>query len=149
MLDDEVLDRAGPNRVAFLVEALADLRESLHQRGADLVIRRGDPVAETLRLCREVGAGTVFVGEDVSPYARRREQRLATACRSAGVELRVEDGTTVVPPAAIAPDGGDHYRVFTPYWRRWREAPPAEAAERSGTAAPPVGCRGVGAPVGA
>ena len=123
VLDDEVLDRAGPNRVAFLVEALADLRESLRQRGADLVIRRGDPVAETLRLCRDVGAGTVFVGEDVSPYARRREQRLATACQSAGVELRVEHGTTVVPPGAVAPDGGDHYRVFTPYWRRWREAP--------------------------
>ncbi len=28
VLDDEVLDRAGPNRVAFLVDALADLRES-------------------------------------------------------------------------------------------------------------------------
>ena len=126
VLDDEVLDRAGPNRVAFLVEALADLRESLRQRGADLVIRRGHPVAETLRLCREVGARTVFAGEDVSPYARRREQRLATACRSEGVELRVEDGTTVVPPAALAPNGSDHYRVFTPYWRRWRDEPRRE-----------------------
>jgi deoxyribodipyrimidine photo-lyase len=123
VLDDDVLDRAGPNRIAFLVEALGDLRESLRQRGADLVIRRGEPVAETLRLCRDVGAGTVFVGEDVTPYARRREQRLATACQSVGIELRVEDGMTVVQPAAVAPDGGDHYRVFTPYWRRWREAP--------------------------
>jgi deoxyribodipyrimidine photo-lyase len=123
VLDDDVLDRAGPNRLAFLVEALGDLRESLRQRGADLVIRRGDPVAETLRLCRDVGADTVFVGEDVSPYARRRELRLATACQSVGVELRVEAGTTVVQPAEVAPNGGDHYRVFTPYWRRWREAP--------------------------
>jgi deoxyribodipyrimidine photo-lyase len=55
------------------------------------VIRRGDPIAETLRLCREVGAETVFVGEDVTPYARRRKQQLATACRSVGIELRVED----------------------------------------------------------
>ena len=99
VLDDDHLDRAGPNRIAFLVEALGDLRESLRQRGADLVIRRGDPVAETLRLCRDVGAETVFVGEDVTPYARRREQRLATACQSVGIELRVEDGVTVVQPA--------------------------------------------------
>ena len=126
VLDDELLDRAGPNRLGFLVDALADLRESLRRRGADLAIRRGDPVAETLRLCRDVGAGTVFAGGDVSPYARRRQLRLATACESAGVELRVEDDTTVVPPAAIAPDGGDHYRVFTPFWRRWREAPRRE-----------------------
>ncbi|HEU5206828.1 MAG TPA: deoxyribodipyrimidine photo-lyase [Gaiellaceae bacterium] len=123
VLDDDVLDRAGPNRLAFLVEALGDLRESVRRRGADLMIRRGDPVAETVWLCRDVGADTVFVGEDVSPYARRREQRLATACQSVGIELRVEAGTTVVQPDAVAPDGGDHYRVFTPYWRRWREAP--------------------------
>jgi deoxyribodipyrimidine photo-lyase len=123
VLDDVILARAGANRVTFLVESLSDLRESLRERGADLVIRRGDPVAETMRLCREVGARTVFAGEDVSPYARVRQQRLAAACRSAGVELRIEDGTTVVAPGAIAPDGGDHYRVFTPYWRRWREVP--------------------------
>ena len=148
VLDDDVLDRAGPNRIAFLVEALGDLRESLRQRGADLVIRRGDPVAETLRLCRDVGAETVFVGEDVSPYACRREQRLATACQSVGIELRVEDGMTVVQPAAVAPDGGDHYRVFTPYWRRWREAPPAKTTERPDTAASPLGRRGLRAHAG-
>lgn len=34
VLDDDVLDRAGPNRIGFLVEALADLRESLRQRAA-------------------------------------------------------------------------------------------------------------------
>ena len=123
VLDDDLLDRSGPNRIAFLVDALGDLRESLRERGADLVIRRGNPVAETLRLCRDVGAETVFVGEDVSPYARRREHRLAAACQSAGIELRVEGGMTVAQLAAIVPDGGDHYRVFTPYWRRWREAP--------------------------
>ena len=148
VLDDEVLDRAGPNRVAFLVEALADLRESLRQRGADLVIRRGDPVAETLRLCRDVGAGTVFVGEDVSPYARRREQRLATACRSAGVELRVEHGS----------DGRTACRRRS---RRRRSLPrlhavlatlargaAAKTTERPGTPASPVGSRGVRPPAG-
>jgi deoxyribodipyrimidine photo-lyase len=32
VLDDDVLDRAGSNRIAFLVEALGDLRGSLRQR---------------------------------------------------------------------------------------------------------------------
>jgi deoxyribodipyrimidine photo-lyase len=132
VLDDEILDGAGANRIAFLLEALADLRESLRARGADLVVRRGDPVAEVVRLCREVGADRVFASEDVSPYARRREERLTAACRSVGVDLRVEDGTTVVPPAAIAPDGTDHYRVFTPYWRRWREWPRRELQSAPG-----------------
>jgi deoxyribodipyrimidine photo-lyase len=30
---------------------------------------------------------------------------------------------TVVPPGDLAPAGGDHFKVFTPYWRRWRAEP--------------------------
>jgi deoxyribodipyrimidine photo-lyase len=30
---------------------------------------------------------------------------------------------TIVPPGDLLPAGGDHFRVFTPYWRRWRAAP--------------------------
>lgn len=134
VLDDRILNvTEAPNRIAFLLEALDDLRRSLRERGAGLVLRRGDPVAETLRLARETGARTVFVGDDASSYARRREQRLARECRRAGIELRVVDTATVVPLDALAPAGGDHYRVFTPYWRRWREVPlrsPVEAPGR-------------------
>jgi deoxyribodipyrimidine photo-lyase len=28
----------------------------------------------------------------------------------------------VVPPGELRPVGGDHYKVFTPYWRAWRHA---------------------------
>jgi deoxyribodipyrimidine photo-lyase len=36
---------APPNRARFLAESLADLRASLRERGADLVLRRGDPAS--------------------------------------------------------------------------------------------------------
>jgi deoxyribodipyrimidine photo-lyase len=39
------------------------------------------------------------------------------------VELRVVDATSVVPAGELAPEDRDHYRVFTPYWRRWRDVP--------------------------
>jgi len=45
VLDDRVLARFGaPNRVAFLLDALADLRHALVERGGGLVVRRGDAV---------------------------------------------------------------------------------------------------------
>ena len=50
VLDDAVLAAFGaPNRVAFLVDALRDLDASLRERGAKLVLRRGNVVAETVR----------------------------------------------------------------------------------------------------
>jgi deoxyribodipyrimidine photo-lyase len=33
---------------------------------------------------------------------------------------------TIVEPDALAPSGGDYYKVFSPYWRAWREAPRRE-----------------------
>ncbi len=35
-----------PNRARFLAESVAALREELRERGGDLVVRSGDPVAE-------------------------------------------------------------------------------------------------------
>lgn len=120
-----------PNRLSFLLDALADLRESLRIRGADLLVRRGDPVAEALRLARETNCSSIYLSADASHYAQARERRIARECARAGLELRVVDTTSVVPPGALAPTDRDHYRVFTPYWRRWRGVSPA-----SPTAAP-------------
>jgi deoxyribodipyrimidine photo-lyase len=119
VLDDALLPPNAANRLRFLLEALADLRESLRERGADLIVRRGDPVDETMRLVEQTGASTVFVARDSSSYAQRRERRLSAE----RVRLRTEEATAVVPPGELVPAGRDHYRVFTPYWRRWRETP--------------------------
>ncbi len=125
VLDDGILDSdfARPNRVVFLLEALADLDVSLRGLGARLVLRRGDVVRETVRLAREVGAGAVFASEDVSAYARRRERRLESALAAERIELRLLPGVTVVPPRDLAPSGGDHYRVFGAFHRAWLEHP--------------------------
>lgn len=117
-----VLDPRAPtsaNRRRFLAECLADLRDSLRVRGGDLVIRQGDPVAESIAVVRSVGAAGVCLAADASAYARRRQQRLADATATHRLSLRLFDGVTVVPPGALRPAGGDHYRVFTPYWRAW------------------------------
>lgn len=120
VLDDEVLARFGaPNRVAFLLDALEDLDRSLRELGGALVVRRGDVVAETVRCAREADATAVFLAEDVSAYASRRERRLLAA----GLDVRCHPGVTVVPPGSLTPSGGDHFAVFTPYWNRWRTVP--------------------------
>ncbi len=124
VLDDAVLTAFGaPNRLAFLVDALRDLDRSLRERGGALVVRRGNVVGETVKVALEAEADAVFVSEDVSAYAQERERRLRTALTGSSLELEAFPGVTVVPPGDLAPVGGDHFRVFTPFWRRWREEP--------------------------
>jgi deoxyribodipyrimidine photo-lyase len=128
VLDDAIL-RSGfsrPNRAAFLVDCLRDLDASLADRGAGLVVRRGDWLAEVVRLVAETGAGVVHVAGDVTGYARRRVDRLRDAL---GVEVVVHDAALfVVPPGDLAPPGKDHMAVFTPYFRRWEREPTRDPA---------------------
>jgi deoxyribodipyrimidine photo-lyase len=113
----------GPaNRAAFLADSVAVLRDELRALGGDLVIRAGDPVAETIRLAAEAKAEAVFVAADVSRYAARRERELARECARHRMALEVTPGHQVVPAGELQPGGGGHYRVFTPYWRAWSAA---------------------------
>jgi deoxyribodipyrimidine photo-lyase len=122
VLDHGILATFGArNRLRFLAESLADLDASLRERGAALVVRRGEVVAETVRAALEVGAEVVHASEDVSSYAQQRERRLAAAVAGGRIGLTLHPGVSVVPPDDLAPAGAEHYSVFTPYWRRWRQ----------------------------
>jgi len=121
---DPALDatKRSPNRARFLDESLADLREALRERGADLVLREGEPAAEVIRLAAEVNAEAVYLADDVSHYATARRHRLERECGRHRLDLVFTPGLTVVPPGDLTPGGGGHYRIFTPYWRAWRAA---------------------------
>lgn len=129
VLDDAILrsDSNRPNRARFLAESLADLDAGLQRLGgAGLVVRRGDTAAVVREEAAEVGAAEVHVAADVSGYAQRREQRLREALGTLDErpDLVVHDSVvTVVAPAAVTPDGRDHYAVFSAYHRRWADAP--------------------------
>ena len=77
VLDDDILqsDYARPNRLAFLLDCLRDLRAALRDRGGDLFVRSGEVVAETMAVVHATGAQALWVSEDYSSYARLRQRR--------------------------------------------------------------------------
>lgn len=109
-------------RTQFLADCLADLDGSLRQLGARLAERQGSWVDEVLRLVVQTNARTVHLSDDVTPYAQRRLARLEAAVGRTAKVCR-SPGLAIVPPGALTPTGGDHYRVFTPYYRRWLATP--------------------------
>jgi deoxyribodipyrimidine photo-lyase len=134
---------ADVNRLRFLAQSLADLRDALRERGGDLLIRTGDPAVEAVRVAREVAALTIVTSEDVSRLATSRQRRLAVGCQRERIQLILAPGVTVVPAGRLRPGGGgDHYRVFTPYWRAWQAASWREAERAPATVTLPDGVRG-------
>ncbi len=142
VLDERLLrsPTTGPNRVAFLLDSLGDLRRSLRERGGELFLRRGDPASVAAAAAARVGARTVHLAADVTSTARRRHADLVRRCAVAGVRVAEHPGIAVVDPSALRPTGGgDHYRVFTPYSRAWRDAPRRALLAAPASLEPPGG----------
>jgi len=112
-----------PNRTGFLLESLADLDASLRDRGGALLTRRGNWVAEVLRVAGETDAAAIHVSADVSSFAAARRMQLVRDAVAARTEVAFHPGVTIVEPGALTPANGDHFQVFTPYHRRWLAAP--------------------------
>lgn len=135
VLDTAILDSsfAAPNRLSVLLDSLHDLRDMVHDRGSELVIRRGRLVDEVRAVIEESGATSVHVSRDWSRHAVARQTALADLC-SGAADLVLHQGHLLHEPGTITPTGGGAaFKVFTPYWRHWveRERPePLPAPDR-------------------
>jgi len=149
VFDDAILGSSfnRPNRTGFLLESLTDLDTQLRALGGALVVRRGDWIATVVDIVRTTGAASVHVSGDVSAYARAREERLRAAGAEHRFRVEITPGVTVVEPGALRPgnqnahpeDGDHHYKVFTPYWRKWAATETRVLAMRPSRLALPPG----------
>jgi deoxyribodipyrimidine photo-lyase len=135
VLDERLLHGRFPSsaRTAFLLGCLEELRATLRDRGSDLVLREGAPEAELPALAREVGADTVYLASDVSPFAMARDRRVEEALDAAGVRARRMPGNFVADVGRPRTRDGRPFTVFTPFWRAWEqlERRPVHGAPRA------------------
>jgi deoxyribodipyrimidine photo-lyase len=126
VLDPALLRRRhfrAPARLRFLRAGLEALDEELRSRGSRLVVRSGRPEAVVPEVAAEAGADAVHFTRDVSPFASARDERVTAALEEAGVRARAMSGDLLAEPEDLAGSSGSGYRVFTPFYRAWREAP--------------------------
>ena len=116
---------SGP-RTQFLLEALGELKDGLASRGGNLFVRRGRPERELVELARRAGCEEGHLAYDVSPYARRRDRRLARAFREAGIEVHDHEGLNAIDVRRIETQAGRPYTVFSPFHRNWDGIPRRE-----------------------
>ena len=144
VLDDGILRGRwkSANRRWFLAGALRSLDGELRKRDSSLTVLRGDPVEVVPRVASELGAAAIIASRDFSPYGLRRDEAVASAARTGGVDWEAGRGLLVQEPEELRREGGGAFTVFSPFHRRW-EALPLRAVLPAPitvpTAAPPAG----------
>lgn len=119
VLDPALLRPSGAARIAFLYRTLRTLDAELREHGGRLVVRRGSPPDVVARMAREIGATAVHVSEDCGPYGRRRDGAVERALRD--VPLVRTGSAYAVTPGRVLKSDGTPFKVFTPFYRAWRE----------------------------
>lgn len=118
ILDPRLLSKPAENRQQFLFNGLRRLDEELRQRGSRLILRRGLAEEVLPAVLAESAAETVFAEEDYTPFAIRRDEKLAKQ-----IPLQLVVGVTVHHPAAVIKPDGSPYTVFTPFSKAWKALP--------------------------
>ena len=116
VLDDALRRPSGAPRLAFLYRCLRELSE---RTDGALRVVAGRPEDVVARVVRQAGAESVHVSSDHAPYGRERDERVRSALRD--VPLVATGSPYGVTPGVLRKADGEPYRVFTPYFRAWRE----------------------------
>lgn len=100
----------------WLHHALAALRSDLRALGLELLLLRGDAVAELGALAARSGAGAIHAARLYEPWARARDARLAEALPP-GCRLTLHSGALLHEPHRVRTGQGNPYAVYTPFSR--------------------------------
>jgi deoxyribodipyrimidine photo-lyase len=130
IFDSEILERftnRQDRRLSFLAATLCRMAATIAQRGGELLVLHGAASRTMPKLAEALDAGTIVCAEDFEP---------ATIARDAAVKAAIAPRRFVTVldhlihhPARMCKDDGTPYKVFTPYYKGWRNAlSPMEAA---------------------
>jgi deoxyribodipyrimidine photo-lyase len=116
-----ILDQAGDGRprgaasLWWLDKSLRALTADLTERGARLILRRGDSESVLRDLIDRTGAEAVFMNRLFEPEAWTRDADIAHSLGTDRVECRGFNGSLMVTPGRLLNGSGGPYKVFTPF----------------------------------
>uniref|UniRef100_A0ABM5GMQ2 Cryptochrome DASH n=1 Tax=Pogona vitticeps TaxID=103695 RepID=A0ABM5GMQ2_9SAUR len=88
--------KTGPHRLKFLLESVRDLRETLKEKGSNLVVRKGKPEEVVRNLIDQLGSvAAVAFHEEVTKEELEVEKALRQVCSEKGVAVQTFWGSTL------------------------------------------------------
>ncbi len=122
IFDRDILDKLNDRsdaRVGFIQQELGALNEELKAVGSSMLIKHATPEQAWEELLTEYEVKNVFTNHDYEPYARTRDEQLATLFSQKGIAFYTFKDHVIFEKDEVVKDDGKPYTVFTPYSRKW------------------------------
>jgi deoxyribodipyrimidine photo-lyase len=124
-----------PHRMQFLLESLTALQQNLDKLGTELVVVAGKSVDVVPELASRFRVDRVAAYRWVEPFARTRDQLVASRL---SCPLVLSEGETLCTPGQLTAGHGGAFAVYTPFARAFRARISVAAPLRSPRAVPPL-----------
>ncbi|HKK88798.1 MAG TPA: deoxyribodipyrimidine photo-lyase, partial [Saprospiraceae bacterium] len=100
-------------RMQFCQQSVQNLAEKLEANGAKLIVRKGNPVKEVLKLARENDIHQVYASKEPGYYERRQEKNLTEE-----IEAHFMDSGSIFDPEDLDRLLGEKSRSFTSFRKK-------------------------------
>lgn len=114
----------------WLGQSLLALKEQFQELGVELIVRKGEPLAQLADVQQESGAEALYFNECYDPVNRELEFRASELFAERKVEVRSFVGNVLIHPATILTQSGKPYKVLTPFWKKLRQLAISEPVAR-------------------
>lgn len=119
IFDKEILGKLedkDDQRVAFIYESLAKLKQDLEAQGSSLLIVHDSPIP----FFKTIAPKAVYTNHDYEPYARERDEMVGNILDKKEIIFKTFKDQVIFEKDEVLKDDGSPYTVFTPYSKKWK-----------------------------
>ncbi|MCX6990980.1 MAG: deoxyribodipyrimidine photo-lyase [Chlamydiae bacterium] len=116
--DEDPTWKMGAASKWWLHYSLKSLSDSLEEKGARLIVRKGPTLKVFKELIKDTGASAVFWHSRVEPFARKEEESVKELLKSLSCESFSFWDNMLFVPGDILNGQGEPYKVFTPFYNK-------------------------------
>ena len=107
----------------WLHHSLAALDSKLRLLGGKLVLKTGSTPGVLENAIAEANAGRVFWNRRYDPAVTGFDASIKISLRQRGLDVRTFDGQLLHEPTQVKTGAGNHFKVYTPFWRALNALP--------------------------
>ena len=121
LFDDEILEKLPKKdaRVSFIYETLSEMNKELNEKGASLLVKKGNTVAVWEELVKNFNIAAVYSNKDYEPYAISRDAEVKKFLASKNIQFHSYKDQVIFEEDEVVKNDGLPYTVFTPYKNKW------------------------------
>jgi len=112
VMDEEIAQRSGEYRRAYLADSLKSLSQSVQGNLAVVSGKASDVLAEIIK---RYEISSLHAASAYAPYGIAQEAEIAAR----GIKIEYTGSNYAIAPGRVQKPDGSNYRVYTPFFRAW------------------------------